>query len=82
MDQLPRRTRTYSPLIKGQMNEGRNVSSDNTFRIATPPVSQHNPTDTCQNDPDLAALVDAWPTLPEALKDAVMPIVQSASRGG
>jgi hypothetical protein len=33
-------------------------------------------------DPDLAAVVGAWPTLPEALKAAVIAIVRSASGGG
>jgi hypothetical protein len=30
-------------------------------------------------DFDLPAVVDAWPTLPEALKAAVMAIIRSAS---
>jgi hypothetical protein len=34
--------------------------------------------DVCQDDADPAAVVEAWPTLPEALKAAVMTIVRSA----
>jgi hypothetical protein len=36
--------------------------------------------DTCQTDPDLAAVVDAWPRLPRPLRDAVMALVRSASK--
>jgi hypothetical protein len=31
-------------------------------------------------DPDLAAVVDAWPRLPRALREAVMALVKSASK--
>jgi hypothetical protein len=31
--------------------------------------------------PDLAAVVDAWPRLPRPLRDAVMALVRSASKG-
>jgi hypothetical protein len=36
--------------------------------------------DTCQTDPDLAAVVDAWPRLPRPLRDAVLALVKSASK--
>jgi hypothetical protein len=35
--------------------------------------------DTCQNDPALAAVVDAWPKLPEALKAGILAMVKAAS---
>jgi hypothetical protein len=43
------------------------------------------PNDTCQNppisatlaDPDLAAVVDAWPALPEAIKAGILAIVKA-----
>jgi hypothetical protein len=43
-------------------------------------VAHHLPTDRCQNDPDLAAVVDAWPNLPEAIKSGVFAIVKAATR--
>jgi hypothetical protein len=32
-------------------------------------------------DPDLAALVEAWPTLPDALKSAILTMLRAASQG-
>ena len=45
------------------------------------PLADHLPTDTCQNDPDLAAVVDAWPELPEALKAGIVAMVKADSPG-
>jgi hypothetical protein len=50
------------------------------LRISTPPVSHPDPTDTRQNDPDLHAVVDAWPTLPEALKAGILAMAKAASK--
>jgi hypothetical protein len=36
------------------------------------------PTDTCQTDPDLVALVAAWPKLPEAIKAGILAMVKAA----
>jgi hypothetical protein len=74
----PRRTRTYNPLIKSQTSEAHKPQCGKGLRISTPPVSHHIPTDTCQNDPDLAAVVDAWQTLPEALKAGILAMVKAA----
>jgi hypothetical protein len=52
------------------------------LRQDTPAVSHSIPTDACKSDPELAAIVDAWPTLPVPLKAALMAIVRSASGGG
>jgi hypothetical protein len=38
------------------------------------------PTDTCQGDPDLAAVVAAWPDLPEAIRSDILELVHAASR--
>ncbi len=37
------------------------------------------PTDNSKTDPDLAAVVDAWPTLPEALKAGILAMVKAAA---
>jgi hypothetical protein len=35
-------------------------------------------TDICQLDPDLTAILDAWPTLPDALKAGIVAMVKAA----
>jgi hypothetical protein len=42
-------------------------------------VSHHIPTDTCRNDPDLAAVIEAWDRLPEAIRAGILAMVQAAS---
>jgi hypothetical protein len=70
---------TYSPLIKSQMKGSRKRSCHNDLRIATPPVSHPIPTDTCQNDPDLAAVIKAWDRLPEGVRQSGVMLVKAAS---
>jgi hypothetical protein len=36
--------------------------------------------DGCQTDPDLAAVIAAWPGLPAAVKAAITVLAQAASR--
>jgi len=38
------------------------------------------PTDTRKTNPDLAAVVDAWPDLPEALKAGIVAMVKAAAK--
>jgi hypothetical protein len=38
-------------------------------------------TDTCQTDPDLATVVNAWDRLPEAIRAGIVAMVQAASKG-
>ena len=53
---------------------------DNHLRQAPPPVADHLPNDTCKTDPDLAAVVEAWPDLPEAIRKAgILAMVKAAS---
>jgi hypothetical protein len=35
--------------------------------------------DTCQNHPDLAAVVAAWPRLPEAIRAGIVAMIKAAS---
>jgi hypothetical protein len=41
------------------------------------PILRH---DTCQTDPDLARIVDAWPTLPEAVRAGITAMVRAATK--
>jgi hypothetical protein len=36
-------------------------------------------TDTCRTDPDLAAVIDAWDRLPEAVRAGIVAMVKAAS---
>jgi hypothetical protein len=38
-------------------------------------------TDTCRIDPELAAVVDAWDRLPEAVRAGIVAMVRAATQG-
>jgi hypothetical protein len=38
--------------------------------------------DTCQTDPGLATVVDAWDRLPEAVRAGIVAMVKAATGGG
>jgi hypothetical protein len=40
------------------------------------------PTDKRHLPPDLTRVIDAWPSLPEPIKAAVLALVQTATKGG
>ena len=42
--------------------------------------AEHLPNDSCKTDPDLAAVVAAWPDLPEAIKSGIIAMVKAASK--
>jgi hypothetical protein len=54
--------------------------SGNDLQIAARFVSHPIPTDTCQNDPNLAAVIEAWARLPEAIRLGTMAMVKAASK--
>ncbi len=60
------------------------VSLPNDLRQPAPSVAHHLPADTCKTDPDLAAVVEAWPDLPEAIRAGILAMVNAATieRGG
>ena len=62
-----------APLNRGQ---------DNDLRQPSRSVAHLLPTDTCKTDPDLAAIVVAWPELPEAIKAGIVAMVKAASGSG
>jgi hypothetical protein len=39
------------------------------------------PTDTCQTDPNLAAIIDAWDRLPEAIRAGIVAMVKASKSG-
>jgi len=43
----------------------------------SPPYFPHDP---CTADPELSAIVDAWPSLPEAVKAGIVAMVDACKR--
>jgi len=65
-------------LIKSQLRESRKVQSCNGLRNATTSNGHLLATDTCRADPALASIIDAWPTLAEAIKAGIVAMVKAA----
>ncbi len=55
---------------------------DKDLRNEAPPVGHHLATDTCQTDPELAAVIEAWPSIPEAVRAGIVAMVKAAAKGG
>ena len=66
--------------IRRPMAESHKSNSDKELRIATQPTGHQLATDTCMTDPGLAAIVDAWPGLPEPIKAGIVAMVKAAKR--
>jgi hypothetical protein len=78
-ESAPCRTRTYNPLIKSQPSPLLKFPSDNDLRpdddAACRPACRTGPA-----DGDLARVVAAWDELPEAIRAAVLLLVDSAGK--
>jgi hypothetical protein len=48
------------------------------LRLSKGLVAHYLPTDTRQTDPDLSAIVAAWPTLPEPIKAGIVAMVKAS----
>jgi hypothetical protein len=51
---------------------------DIDLRQIKQPVAHHLPTDSCKADTELAAVVAAWPELPQAIRTGILAIVRAA----
>jgi hypothetical protein len=56
------------------------ADDDKGLQIADSSVGHHLATDTCQTDPDLATVVDAWDRLPEAVRAGIVAMVKAAAK--
>ncbi len=82
------RIRTYDRLIKSQLAKGHKDNKDSELgqsEETTVVPAYRNSQKTDQNStgiasPDLADIVAAWPELPDAIRSAILTLVQ-ASRG-
>ncbi len=59
-----------------------NGNANNDLRQSPRQVAEHLPNDTCKTDSDLAAVVEAWPDLPEAIKAGILAMVEASSEKG
>jgi hypothetical protein len=59
------------------MMDGRQISELQRNRLG---LAHHLPTHTCKTDPDLAAVVAAWPALPEAIRAGIVAMVKATER--
>jgi hypothetical protein len=55
-----------------------NPAKDKGLRQDIPPLAAPLPYDTCQTDPDLAAVIDAWDRLPEAVRAGIVAMVRAS----
>jgi hypothetical protein len=78
----PRRTRTFNPLIKSQPTDRRNPCQSQGKRQHGDALAPSLPPGPADLPPDLAALVAAWPTLPEPIRAGMMAMVRAARFGG
>jgi hypothetical protein len=69
----------FDPIASRQV-DSHNPSHRNRLRVSRGGVSPPLPTDSCQTDPDLATINEAWPSLPEAIKAGILAIVRAAAK--
>jgi hypothetical protein len=73
-------TRTPDLRIMRPQASCRKPSPDKTLRDSTPPVGHHLAIDTCQTDSDLTRIVDAWPSLPESVRESILLLIKAAGK--
>ncbi len=73
----PDSIRTRNLRFRRPMNGGRSDNDGNDFRRGNPSVALHLPTDTCQTDPGLALVAEAWARLPEAVRAGIVALVKA-----
>jgi hypothetical protein len=52
------------------------TSRNNDLQQVAEPLAHHLPTDTCQIDPDLAALIEAWDRLSSEQRRRILDIAR------
>lgn len=51
---------------------------ESSLRVVSPEPAHPLPTDSRSTDPDLAALVAAWPTLPEPVRAGILALIEAS----
>ena len=68
----------HLPNDTGDQGIGQRVETDLGLVIVGDRRLSHWTRYSCKTDPDLAAVVDAWPELPEAIKASIVAMVKAA----
>jgi len=55
------------------------IASRKNLRRSRLALAEPLPNDNCNTDPDLAAVVATWPSLPEAIKAGILAMVKAVS---
>ncbi len=74
----PCRARTCDPLIKSQRNESTTTETPTAYDDTKTDL-RSNPRTWDENDPDLAAVVAAWTTLPKTVRVGILAMVRAAA---
>ncbi len=56
------------------------ATSDKDLQTSPSSLGPHLATDTCQTEPDLATVMDAWDRLPEAVRAGIVAMVKAAAK--
>ena len=72
----PGRVRTCNLLIQSQADESVNGVNDPGYDSHGANTSS-SPSSSTRIDPDLAAVIDAWPTLPESIRGVILTMIRA-----
>lgn len=65
--------------LSASSSDGQGLGQTSNARAAKSDASDHK---TAATDPDLRAVVDAWPMLPDAVKAGILAMVRTSIDGG
>ena len=67
------------PLLWRQRSTSGKLNAEKDLGASSSPPAHHLPTDTRQVDRDLSRVIEAWPTLPQAVRAGIVAMIQASS---